>query len=898
MGDFVPLVFLNISVGLLVCGLSWGLSRLRGDGAYLRFWALYWAAVTSSIAAGVFLAPNPGSLRAQYGIYRFSLILLLLALRPALLAMAAASLFRSLSRKALWFIGAAVFLIAAITVLIDWHYVGPIRLVRPVAAIYTTSSAAAFVFAFAYFRRRSGQSVVTLLSTAVILAYAMHLSAFALTAYGLPVYPQSSSPISAGSTVSIVLGCLMAFGLGLDALRHAERAQDHAKVLWGAAQEGMILLSKSGYVLQANPAYGRIVNRPLEVIQGGAVSDAFAERARARVAASILPALNSGLNDPPRIVHATLWNEREVWLEFSFSPLPGGNVVLSIVRDATERVLAQQRYTMMVSRTPIGIHFYSFDPSRGLIFTGANEAADQILGIRHQPLVGKSIEEAFPALSGTDIPAAYRAVLLSGKPFRREEIFYQDERVTGAFEVVCFQLTADSIAVMFNNISDRKRAEEALRASEARYRLITDNSTDMISVHTPDGVFLFASPSSRTLLGYEPDQLLGRSCDEFLHPEDLDVLRANRRVFDAAHEPQCAAYRMRRADGSWAWVETFSRVIPPDAGSPSPRIVAVTRDITERRKLEEQIRRAQRLESIGRLAGGVAHDFNNLLTVINGYASVIEADPSATAKTRDLASNILQAGERAASLTRHLLAFSRRQRLELVPLNLNQIILDAERILLHLIGDRIQLVLNLDAAAGNILADPIQLHQVLHNLAVNARDAISGSGTITISTTRESVRAGHPAAREVPPGLYCVLSVLDTGCGMPADVQEKIFEPFFTTKAAGHGTGLGLSTVFGVVQQSNGRLHPRPQRTRPRLRVQALLPLDRGRSPLPGHARRPARCRPARREHSRRRRPAGSGRLHYIRARKSRLSRDHRLQRRSGPRLARAAAPPPAPRPL
>jgi PAS domain S-box-containing protein len=806
MGEYTPLVFLHISVGLLVAGLSWRLSRLRADGAYLRFWALYWTAATSSIAAEVLLAPNPGSPDAQDEVFQFSIVLLLSALRPALLSMAAASLFRGLSQKTLRFIGAAVLLIAAVTVLIDRSGAGGTHPARPEAAAYLMSSAAAFVFAFAYSRRQRAERVATLLSSAVILAYALHLAAFGLTGYGLPVYPPFSPPISAGSTVGIVLGCLIAFGLGLDALRQAEQARHHAETLWVAAQEGMILLSKTGNVLQANPAYGRIVDRPLEAIQGCAVSDAFAERMRIRVAATVLSALSSGQKGSPRIVHADLWNGREVWLEFSFSPLPGGNVVLSIVRDATERVLAQQRYTMMVSRTPIGIHFYAFDPARGLVFTGANEAADRILGILHQPLVGKLIEEAFPSLAGTDIPAAYRAVLSSGKPFRRDEVFYKDERIAGAFEVVCFQLTADSIAVMFNNITDRKRAEEALRASEARYRLITDNSTDMISVHSPEGVFLFASPSARTLLGYDPDQLLGRSCYEFFHPEDLDTLRANHRILEATQEPQCIAYRMRRADGSWAWVETFARVIPPDGGSPSPRLVAVTRDITERRRLEEQFRLAQRLESIGRLAGGVAHDFNNLLTVINGYAAVIEADSAAPQKTRDLASNILQAGERAASLTRHLLAFSRRQRLEPVALNLNQIILDAERLLLHLIGGNIKLVLNLDAAPGEILADPIQIHQVLQNLAVNARDAISGSGTITIATSRQSVRAGDPAAREMPPGHYCALSVLDTGCGMPSDVQEKIFEPFFTTKAPGQGTGLGLSTVFGIVQQSNGYL--------------------------------------------------------------------------------------------
>lgn len=806
MGDYAPLVILNVAVGLLVAGLSWRLAELREDGAYLRYWALYWAATTSSIAAGVVLSSRSGVRAAPHEAFQLFTVQILLALRPALIALAAASLFRRLDRKAVWWTGTAAFSAGLAATILDRSGANTRQPAHPAPAVFLMASAAAFVFAFAYFRRQRAQGFVAQFTTAVILVYALHLAAFGLAGYGFPVYPASNSPMSAGSTVTVVLGCLLAFGLGLDALRQAQQARHHAMTLWLAAQDGMILLGNSGIVLQANPAYARIVDRPLDSIGEKPVSEAFSEATRARVAATIFSSLSSTLKNAPRIVHADLWNGREVWLEFSFSPLPGGNAVLSIVRDATERILAQQRYTMMVSRTPIGIHFYAFDPERGLVFTGANQAADQILGVPHQPLVGKLIEEAFPALAGTDIPASYRAVAITGKPFRRDEIVYADERIEGAFEVVCFQLTASSLAVMFNNITERKRTEAALRASEARYRLITDNSTDMISVFDRAGAFLFASPSCRNLLGFEPDQMIGKTAADFCHPEDLHTLQSVQASFLSAGTPQSATFRCRRADNTWVWVEAFARLVPPEQAQGTPRVIAVTRDVTERRKLEEQFRRAQRLESIGRLAGGVAHDFNNLLTVINGYAALLQAGSGGAQQTRDLASSILQAGERAAALTRHLLAFSRRQHLEPVPLHLNQIILDAERILLRLIGEDIQFVLDLDAATGLILADPTQLHQVLSNLAVNARDAIAGRGTITVSTRLLTIAEDAAPARQIPAGAYCVLSFRDTGCGMSPYVQEKIFEPFFTTKTPGQGTGLGLSTVFGIVQQSNGHI--------------------------------------------------------------------------------------------
>lgn len=471
---------------------------------------------------------------------------------------------------------------------------------------------------------------------------------------------------------------------------------------------------------------------------------------------------------------------------------------------------ARLNYGMMVERTPLGILFYTRGSSDELIFAGGNPAADAILGISLKDLVGKTIVEAFPALAETDIPEGYREVMRTGQSFRRDEVFYSDERITGAYDVVCFRLAPGSIAVMFSDIAERKRAEEALRSSEARYRLITDNSTDMISVHSASGVYQFASPSCASLLGYTPEELVGRNAYEFFHPDDAAAVRTSHNRILSSGASTSVAYRIRRKDGAWTWVETMSRLTAPSKGTESS-IIAVTRDISERRRLEEQFHSAQRLESVGRLAGGIAHDFNNLLTVINGNAALIEADIRASQNSRDRARAIRQAGESATSLVRHLLAFARRQRLEPVPVNLNEVVVAAGPVLSQLAGKDIVFEHHLDAQAGKILADPTQLQQVLQNLTVNARDAIAGPGSITIRTSRVSVPASESENSSVPPGEYVRLSFADSGPGIPPEIQERLFEPFFTTKPAGKGSGLGLPAVFGIVKQSNGHISVRSE---------------------------------------------------------------------------------------
>ena len=264
-------------------------------------------------------------------------------------------------------------------------------------------------------------------------------------------------------------------------------------------------------------------------------------------------------------------------------------------------------------------------------------------------------------------------------------------------------------------------------------------------------------------------------------------------------------YRMRHKDGSWRLIESGASAILNPQGKVE-KLIIVNRDVSERRKLEEQFRQAQKMEAVGRLSGGVAHDFNNLLGVIIGYAEFLQENMDAENNLRSSVDEILKAGKRAASLTRQLLAFSRQQVLDPKVLDLNGVVSDMEKLLRRLIGEDIELTTHLVPELAHLKADQGQLEQVLMNLVVNARDAMPQGGKLVIET--QNMVMDQAFVRRYPypvqPGPYVLLTVTDGGIGMDAETKARAFEPFFTTKEKGKGTGLGLSTVYGVVKQSGG----------------------------------------------------------------------------------------------
>jgi hypothetical protein len=352
----------------------------------------------------------------------------------------------------------------------------------------------------------------------------------------------------------------------------------------------------------------------------------------------------------------------------------------------------------------------------------------------------------------------------------------------------------------------RKWAENASKESEERYRSLVMSIPDVVWTFDSTGHVTFISPNVQTLSGYSAEEAY-RSAPSFfseaVHPDDL---RRVQKAFEAASgKPFELEFRLKCKDGRWIWVR--NRVIGGHEKDGVRFWHGLLSDVTERKQLEQQLIMSQKIEAVGRLAGGIAHDFNNLLTMINGYSQLLLERLEPDAPFTPFVQEIKDAGDRAASLTRQLLAFSRRQIMTFEVLDLNSVVSGLEKMLKRLIGEDILLRTVLDPALGHIKADPGQIEQIVMNLAVNARDAMPLGGELTLETANvqldEAFVRTHMGATAGP---SVMLALSDTGAGMTAETKARIFEPFFTTKEPGKGTGLGLATVYGIVKQMEGSI--------------------------------------------------------------------------------------------
>ncbi len=356
---------------------------------------------------------------------------------------------------------------------------------------------------------------------------------------------------------------------------------------------------------------------------------------------------------------------------------------------------------------------------------------------------------------------------------------------------------------MGQEIAERVRTEKALKESERKYRAIFEESKDVIFICSPDGKFLDINHAGADLFGYPSANAL-RAADPardlYDDPEEYGILRAmlERQGFVKDHE-----VKMKRNDGEKLTVLVTAAAVSDEQGS-NRAFRGVFHDVTEKRRLEQQLVQSQKMEAIGQLAGGIAHDFNNILTAIMGYANLLLLDSPEGSPLKNHAEHIVSSSERAANMTRSLLAFSRKQVITPKPVNLNNIVVTIEKLIVRLIGEDIELRTRFDAKDLTIMADSGQIEQVLINLCTNARDAMPKGGLVTIAIS--SVAAAEQSTDPVieKPGTYALISVSDTGTGIDGKIKEKIFEPFFTTKETGKGTGLGLSIVYGIIKQHNG----------------------------------------------------------------------------------------------
>ena len=588
--------------------------------------------------------------------------------------------------------------------------------------------------------------------------------------------------------------------------------------------DAIVLVDAAGVIQWANPATAAVL--------GYAVDDIVGQRARDLVEPADRDAwqkLVDGLFDRPNAPGRGRFRCRHKdggfrWIEgvarnLLHEPRIGAMVVH--FRDVTDRHATEE--ALKASEDRYGHLFYSaadiiFEADAEGYFRFVNPQTLRVFEYAADEVIGRRFTEFIRADYRPQILNHYYQQMVE----RRANSYVEFPAVTKSGREVWLGQNAWLILdaagqflgmqAVARDITERRSTEEALRIAEAKYRGLVEQSLMGVYILQNDRL-VYLNPKAADLLGYTPQELLdAENAYTFIHQQDrAHLMEQLSRLGSGDVRSVQLTLRGVRKDGEIIQAEAYCSVT--EFGG-QPAILATVNDISDRVKLEDQLRQAQKMEAIGRLAGGIAHDFNNLLTAIRGNAELmshrVRKDPAMAAEVDE----ILHAADRAASLTRQLLAFSRKQVLQPVKIDINEIINGVARMARRLIGADVQLKLKLSKSVAQVLADPAQIEQVLLNLIVNARDAMPNGGMITVQTANARLDAQAPEIVQagIAPGPFVLLAVSDTGIGMDPATQARIFEPFFTTKDTGRGTGLGLSTVYGIVRQTGGAISVQSER--------------------------------------------------------------------------------------
>jgi PAS domain S-box-containing protein len=469
---------------------------------------------------------------------------------------------------------------------------------------------------------------------------------------------------------------------------------------------------------------------------------------------------------------------------------------------------SEQRYRLVTEHIRDAIFLVDLEGQ----FTFGNGRIEELTGYRLDELIGRPISQVLTP-EGTRAAAARLETLRAGHdvPFFYETELVRKDGTKIVVEVSSTSVLQDGAIIarlgVARDIRRRRQAEVALRESEERFRATFEQAAAGMGHTSLEGRWVRVNQRLCDIVGYTRDELLARTFQDITHPDDLDVdVAATRQLLANEIQSRSREKRYLHKKGSIVWVDLTVSVMRDSSGEPKA-FIAVVQDITGRKQLEQELLHSQRMEGVGQLAGGIAHDFNNLLTVIGGRGHLGLAKLRADDPLRRDFELIQKTADRAARLTRQLLAFSRKQLLQPRVVDPNDLVQDSANLLKRLIGEEIELVFVPSADVGRVHVDPGQLEQVIVNLAVNARDAMPRGGRLTIETSNAVLDAGYAAQHVgVVPGQFVMLAVSDTGVGMDAATQARMFEPFFTTKGPGKGTGLGLATVYGIVKQSGGHV--------------------------------------------------------------------------------------------
>ncbi len=496
----------------------------------------------------------------------------------------------------------------------------------------------------------------------------------------------------------------------------------------------------------------------------------------------------------------------------------GGKVtrVVTVVRDITKRKRAEEalkeseeRFRTIVEQSPVSIQIMTPDGWTIQV----NRAWEELWGVTRENLrdynilrdeqlkrlgVMPYIERGFSGEATSIPPVEYDVGEILGKGHKRwvQARIYPVKDERGGIR---------NVILMHEDITERKRAEQSLRDSEERYRVLYEDNPSMYFTVDAEGTVLSVNQFGAEQLGYTVEELVGQSVLKVFHEDDKEAVQQQLTAC-LQNFGQVARWEFRkvRKDGSTLWVKEVARAVGGPDGNPV--VFIVCEDITVRKRLEEQLRQAQKMEAIGTLAGGIAHDFNNLLTSILGFASVVRLELPADSLLRHDVETIIHSAKRASELTRQLLTFARRSQVEVYPLNLNDVVREVIRLLERTIDKAIVIEPHLSSDLSIVKGNAGQLHQMLLNLCLNARDAMPEGGRLIIET--QNVTLSKEKARAelaLKADRYILLSVTDTGIGMNTEIQQRLFEPFFTTKE--QGRGLGLAMVYGIVHGHGGAIH-------------------------------------------------------------------------------------------
>jgi PAS domain S-box-containing protein len=627
-----------------------------------------------------------------------------------------------------------------------------------------------------------------------------------------------SAPMRDGDTI---VGAVVLFRditnrrAAVEALRDSE---ERYRALVSALDEGIVVRDPDGALWAANESAVRILGRSADELQGLELGDRhwvnLREDGTPYTDGESPGAYTQRTGRPTsRQILGMQIGDRVRWLSMNTRPLfrPGEDAPYSVVislADITEARLAEkalreseERFRSLAALAPIGI--YLVDAEGQLEWANARAleqfemTLEQARGSGYRAAIAaddlRALEELWRSRDAGVQSSVTVKMGTAAKPrwaeWRGAAIRNQKGDFTG----------------FVGSLVDVTQDVEAQLSRETEYRILVDNATDLVSRHAEDGTFVFVSPNSAQLLEYPPDELLGTSLFDLVHPDDREAIAARG---SSLAERMTGEVRLLRRGGETVWFEITAWPVREQGSGLVVQTVIVGRDVTEKRRAERELRdkeaqlqQAQKMEAMGRLAGGIAHDFNNLLTAIMGYASMLTSGrlmPPAVA-----GKEIIEAADRARALTSQLLAFSRKQVMAPTPLDINGVIAGLGTMLERLIGESIKITTDLADDLPAVEFDRGQLEQCLLNLAINARDAMPDGGEIRFATRMASV-ASPRSDVDLGAGRYVELSIADTGVGMSGEVQAQVFEPFFTTKGPGKGTGLGLSTVYGILKQSGG----------------------------------------------------------------------------------------------